>query len=137
MKYYIASKFKRRYYLREVRKAIVWLGHEVTSTWLDEETDYPSLSQAAKKLVAIRDYREIRQSQALLLDCMEPLGEGSGGGRENEFGFAQGIGICTVRIGPAYNPFHNMADYQFRDWDHFVDTLQKEGEQKDGRRKKG
>jgi len=137
MRYYIASRFKRRFYLREVRTALVWLGHTVTSTWLDEEVDFDSLTQEEKRMIACRDYKEIKESGVLLLDCAEPLGEGSGGGRENEYGFAQGIGICVVRVGPAYNPFHSLADFQFRNWDHFLDWIQKEGEHKDGRRKRG
>ncbi len=137
MRYYIASRFSRRTFLRDVRTALVWLGHKVTSTWLDEETDYDSLTQAQKREVAVRDYNQIKSSSALLLDAMDPLREGSGGGRENEFGFAQGIGICTVRIGPAHNPFHNLAELQFRNWDHFIEYIQREGEHKNERRKKG
>jgi len=137
MKYYIASKFKRRSFLREVRIALVWIGHEVTSTWLDEEMDFNSLSRAEHKVIARRDYDQIKASNVLLLDAMEPLNEGAGGGRENEYSFAQGIGLCTIRIGPARNVFHLLADFQYRNWDHFIESLQKEGEQKHGRRKKG
>jgi len=137
MRYYIASRFSRRPFLREIRTALVWLGHEVTATWLDEELDFDSLTQGQKRMIALRDEQEIKESGVLLLDCAEPLGEGSGGGRENEYGFARGIGLCTIRIGPAYNPFHNVANLQFRNWDHFLDWIQKEGEHKDGKRKKG
>jgi len=136
MKYYIASKFKRRSFLREIRTALVWLGHEVTSTWLDEELDFDALTRAEKKAVGKRDFDQIKQSDVLLLDAMEQLSEGSGGGRENEFSFAQGIGICTIRIGPAWNPFHLWANAQFRDWDHFIEHINKQGG-KNARRKKG
>jgi len=137
VKYYIASKFKRRSFLREVRKGLTFLGHTVTSTWIDEELDFNELTLSQKRHIAVRDKKEILRSTALLLDCMEPLSEGSGGGREYEAGFAEGIGVCVVRIGPAYSPFHNDIDTQFRNWDHFIEYIQKEGEQKDGRRKKG
>lgn len=136
MRYYIASRFSRRHYLRHIREEIHKLGHEVSSTWLDEELDYDSLTGEQKEKVALRDEQEIKDSGVLLLDAMEPLHEGSGGGREDEYGFARGRGMCTVRIGPAHNPFHNAANYCFRDWTHFLEYLTKEGVLANGERRK-
>jgi len=136
VKYYIASRFSRRSFLREVRTALVWMGHEVTSTWLDEDLDFNELTEKQKRAVATRDEHQIRESDVVLLDCEEPLSEGSGGGREYEAGFGKGSGLCLVRIGPAYNPFHSNADLRFRDWNHFIDYTQKEGTH-DVRQKRG
>ena len=123
MKFYIASRFSQREFLRHVRITLEMRGHKVTSTWLDETVDFDCLTKLEKRKVAERDHAEIRASDVLLLDTTSPLHEGSGGGREDEYGYANGRGINTIRVGPSLNPFHELADKEYESWSDFLKEL--------------
>ena len=123
MKFYIASRFSERVFLRLVRISLEMRGHKVTSTWLDEEVDFDRLTRLERRKVAIRDHAEIKAADRLILDTTSPLHEGSGGGREDEYGYANGRGINTIRIGPSLNPFHELADKEYESWSDFLKEL--------------
>lgn len=82
------------------------MGHMVTSRWLLEEgVSYQS---------ALRDMREIREADLLIIDTVDVTERG---GREWEIGYAQALGKPIVKVGPNRNVFHQFIPRTLKDWD--------------------
>jgi hypothetical protein len=125
MKIYIASRFADRVRLRKVADKIWTLGHEVTSTWLNEVTKMPSMTRAEFwQRLARKDLQEIAASDLFIRDVHRVSHTG---GADTEFGFAlarhQHCLIWTV--GYERNIFHTLADKHFANWDEAIKELKK------------
>jgi hypothetical protein len=105
---YIAGRYsaKKRLSLERDRLHALQLG-TVIGTWLDEEhLDYEEAPLHVRQEYALRDIRQVLESDLLILDTLEPNHRG---GREVEFGVALGTGITTWVVGPPRNVFHHTA----------------------------
>lgn len=118
MKIYIAGHFPCRYRLRPFRDQLQAMGHLVVSSWLDTPDVFDSISgdhgddQAICSRTASRDMADIAKAQTLILDT---IAEDPNGGREVEFGLAEGLPRYIV--GPYRNVFHRLASHRFNDWE--------------------
>ncbi len=121
MKIYLAGRFSAQDRLCVVRKRLQELGHEVTSTWLDEpkEKSYPNTTNEERGQYARRDLRDIARSQILALDLLLPP---SRGGLDVEFGVALADPRykTTYIVGEPRNLFHRLAAKQFANWEEFI-----------------
>jgi len=121
-KIYVAARFRDRKRLRAVRERIWKAGHVVVSTWLDEiiKPEWLTKDQWFKKL-AVKDLTEIKMADIMVLDTLEKLIPGAGGGRETEWGFAlaQFQDKLVILVGPRNQAFHYLADLHFQTWEGF------------------
>ena len=126
MRIYIAALFSSRARLREVRNELEALGHRVTASWLDDETQGPVFEEdrnAWRKSVAIRDMTEIKSSNCIILDTLDPVSDG----REVEWG----IGLTRMEmkryiVGPNRSVFHNLAHQSFVGWEQLLRYFSRE-----------
>ena len=126
MKIYIASRWSQRHYLHDIRSQLSQMQHQVVSSWLDEvdENDFGA-DHAFHRRLATRDLIEIATADLLLLDESIELSQGSGGGREVEYGFALAqfqFTRCWL-IGTPRNPFHYLAEQIFTTWEDCLDYV--------------
>src|ERR1039458_5245936 len=124
MKIYIASRFADRLRLRQVADKIWNMGHEITSTWLNEVTKTPSMTREEFwNCLARKDLQEIAASDLVIRDVHKIS---STGGADTEFGFAlarhQHCLVWTVGKAPR-NVFHTLADKHFDTWDAAIKEL--------------
>lgn len=92
MKIYIATRFDQQLDGRAIRAELEAMGHEVTSTWLDEPADKDPL-QAAED-----DLRDLDRADAILV-----VHQSSGGrGMWIEMGYAIAKGQIIILLG--WNP---------------------------------
>lgn len=116
MKIYLAAKFERRLFIRKRADQLWKLGHQITSTWLNETTKPESMTKEIffRKL-AIKDLCEIMAADLIILDTAE---QSTRGGKENEFGFALGQfqNKLVYIVGRKRSVFHELADMVFKNW---------------------
>ena len=127
---YIASKFYSRSRLIPIRQQLINEGFEVLSTWMIKDADMPTDDSAIfdslgdcledSKIMAIRDFQEVRRSDVFIIDTNDVS---STGGREVEFGYAKSEGVECLRVGPLRNVFHALADESFKTWDECLRYL--------------
>ena len=131
MKIYVASYFNTRARLYPIVRRIREAHHIVVSTWLDEPrpggqpdstTQTSDYSDDELAGFALRDYREIGQSDLLIVDTFD---ETPRGGREVELGFATGLGLFTWIVGPRRNVFHYVVDRHYETWEDCLHALHK------------
>lgn len=113
MRIYIAGKYEARARLIEWRGRLIGLGHEVTSTWLDETIKREESTPAYDVAAAQRDIEAIQGSDLFILDTLDLSVTG---GREVEYGIAYLRGCDLWVVGPRRNIFHQLADKHFIDW---------------------
>jgi hypothetical protein len=128
LKIYIGAKWSQREEMRKIRQELFRLGHEVVGTWIDEgdSNDFEN-NAVLQPRIAQRDVTQISIAELFILDTQNPLSEGSGGGREFEYGFAFGQfqhKICW-RVGPVRNPFHHLVNDAFDNWSELIECLEK------------
>ena len=116
MKIYCAASFVSRNRIRPFRDALWHMGHEVTSSWLDEVAQPANMThnEFFKKL-AMKDVSELMQADLVIVDVLEPS---STGGRDTELGLALGSFAKkqVYLVGPAVSVFHQLVDQQFNSW---------------------
>ncbi len=121
MKIYLAGRFSAKDRLCLVRGELQALGHEVTSTWLDEDSalSFDKLTPTQRKKFATRDLFDVRRSQLLILDLLLPP---SKGGCEVEFGFAlsEPRYRMTYTVGQPRNIFHYLAAQNLTNWEECI-----------------
>lgn len=121
MNLYIASLFDDRIRLRPIRDKLNEMGHKVVSTWLDEADEIlandPQTYADTPYDIAQRDYRQIRECDAIVLDTLNVTPRG---GREVELGYAVGIGKLAYLVGPKRNVFH----YTLPGWATWAEALE-------------
>lgn len=99
--------------MREIRAQIHLLGHEVISSWLDEDQSFNSIPEMAPGF-SFRDLGEVMASDLLIIDTFEGSNTG---GREVEYGAAIALGRPVWRVGPSRNIFHSIAKRTFNSWE--------------------
>lgn len=110
MRIYIAGRFSRQLEFREVAKRLTEMGHEVTSSWLDESVllnhSMHDITPAYSAKAAQHDLQDIDYADAVLFYAEDPLVGTPRGGRHVEFGYALAKGKLIFVIGPKENIFH-------------------------------
>jgi hypothetical protein len=123
MKIYIGGSITGRARLRSVRDSLWALGHDVTSTWLDEVLKSPHMhdDDFYRKLV-IKDLCEASAAELVIIDSID---RSSTGGSDCEFGFTLGRHHRAMLwlIGPIRSVFHLIADHHFDNWDDLLNYL--------------
>ncbi len=107
---YIAASWQNRFKLRTIRNRFNSIGVAVSSQWIDFDREYTDGDFGAE---ADRDYGDIEASNYLILDTTDTATKG---GREWEAGYATGIGLHILRVGPVITPFHARVNRSFEDW---------------------
>src|SRR5947209_3287299 len=117
MKIYVSGSFAARERLRPEAHKLWKAGHEITSSWLDEITQPPSLDEKSfwRKL-AIKDLGEIRAADMVIVDTQT---QSSTGGLYAELGMAASSVTPKAiwHIGPIKCVFETLADRHFENWD--------------------
>ncbi|MBG6211563.1 nucleoside 2-deoxyribosyltransferase [Labrenzia sp. EL_126] len=134
MKIYLASRYSRAPELREIRRQLQEMGHEVTSRWLDggHEIKPGGSDQAAddeRARFAREDWSDMEAADCVVSFTEEPRKTNTRGGRHVEFGGALALGKKCVVIGWQENVFHHMQQVEFHpNWAsaslHFAGTGQ-------------
>jgi hypothetical protein len=118
MRVYVSGTWTERGRLRLMAERLRMLGHEVVSTWLDEQ-DRPEWMPEGKwqERLAAKDVAEVCQADAIILDVD---GRSTTGGRYVEWGVAchPRALILRVVVGrlPDTDIFGKLADHHYRDW---------------------
>lgn len=112
---YIAAPWANRATARVVRDELRTLGHEVTSSWLDEAGDAGSVPSdpEAGRAAATTDFLDIdRAALFLVLTDPRPIGAG----HHVELGYALAHRKHIVVVGLIKSTFHYLADHIYPDW---------------------
>lgn len=120
MKIYVSGTYSAQARLREQATRLFHLGHNITSTWLNEvmQPKHVTLEQWFAKL-AIKDLAEVAAADCIILD---KDGQSTTGGRFVEWGFATGrFNMLKVIVGGStLGVFDTLADEKFTTWDGVV-----------------
>ena len=114
MNVYIAAPFSCR---NEAISVMSWLeqqGHGVTSRWL--WSDHGDEGRAARE-----DLEDVRAADVLLALNFEGWQEKGRGGRHVEFGYALGLDLRLIIVGPRENVFHSLPSVE--QYDTFEECL--------------
>ncbi len=124
MKVYIASRFADRKRLRTMADKIWALGHEVSSTWLQEVHKKKELTrQEFWEHLARKDFQEISKSDLLIRD-VHTISHTGGADIETGFALAQHQNCMVWIVGKPRNVFHTLADKVFPNWTACLKELQ-------------
>ena len=130
MNIYLAGRFSAGPSLRVIRRQLEDLGHEITSTWLDEPSNlsFEKLTDEQRRNFAARDLFDVGRAQVLALDLLLPP---SRSGCEVEFGFALSSPRykTTYIVGAPRNLFHFLAVKTFETWEEFICHVKKQTSQ--------
>ena len=114
MKIYLAARYVRAAEMRDARRVLESLGHEVISSWIDMPV---ASTPDARAYLAAMAVEEIRACDTLI----SFTGEGGLGGRHAEFGIALALGRRLVVTGPREHVFHDLPEVEWHpDWVHLV-----------------
>jgi nucleoside 2-deoxyribosyltransferase len=128
MHIYIASRWGRRDEALSYAEALERCGYTVTSTWIHQPVSemYDNDSNESAR-GALKDLKEIRNSDALVYlseDGGNPWGRG---GRHVEFGYAVALSKRVMIVGPLENLFHFLPEVlQFDTIDDLFQYLKEE-----------
>ena len=112
--FYLAARFSRREELRGYRDDLLQLGHHVTASWIDLETQDPTRASACAR----QDIADIVAADCLIAFTEFDRSSWTCGGRHFEAGFAFAVGKRLMIIGPCENVFYSLPDWrQFDTWD--------------------
>lgn len=125
VKIYIASRFADRKRLRPYADKIWHLGHEVTSTWLNEVNKMPGMTKEEFwRVLAEKDLVELGQADLIIRDVHAISHTG---GADVEWGLAISQFQHKLRwlIGPTRNVFHTLAHRRFDSWELCLNALKR------------
>ena len=127
LKIYLASRYLRRDELREYRKQLKDLGHEITSRWLAERKDQTStmhdLQSAQHEVIATRDLEDIDAADMFVVFGNEPRNQ-KRGGHWVELGYAIGKGKEAVVLEEQENSFCFLESITFyKTFEEFLEGL--------------
>lgn len=119
MRIYVSGSWASRDKLRPMAQALRAMGHQVSSSWLDEQEKPVAMNEIAwRKRIAMKDVAEVSGSDAIIMDINE---DSTTGGRFVEWGVACNpqAYITRILVGPetAGDFFGHLADFHFPDWD--------------------
>jgi hypothetical protein len=123
MKVYLAARYSRNPEMRVVERALLALGHVVTSRWirgghrLPEEIGHAA-AEALRAAWAAEDLEDLEAADVLVAFTEEARVERPGtpvsrGGRHVEFGYALGRKMPVVIVGHRENVFHCLPQVCF------------------------
>lgn len=121
MRIYIAGTFLDQKPLREVAAKAWELGHEITSTWLQEVKKPAEMPMDVfQRKLAIKDLCEVARADMVIQDNRQ-----SSGGKNAEWGFALGEFQHKLLwlVGKPTNVFQQLADRQFENWEQCLEAL--------------
>lgn len=123
MRIYLAAPFRKRLEIRAIADRLWNAGFDIVSTWIHEarKPEYMTHAEFFKKL-GVKDLCEISMADCVILDVRE---SSETGGKEVEWGFALGQWHrkLLVIVGEARNPFHELADLTYVDWDTCIEEV--------------
>ena len=126
MKVYISGSYNEQARLREESHKLFALGHQITSTWLNEVQQPTHLTHDEwfQKL-AVKDLCEVASADCIILDLD---GDSTSGGRYTELGYALGrYNMLVIVVGASrYGVFNTLANKQFCNWDEVIKHFTKE-----------
>jgi nucleoside 2-deoxyribosyltransferase len=133
MRLYFAARFSRRDEMREYRKVLEDLGHEVTSRWIneDERQDLKNKSrQEVSEIVAVEDLEDLAKSDVVL----NFTGNGKStktkapkGGRHWEGGVGFALNKPSIVIGEPEHAFHWLPNVdRYASFEEYLDSLEVE-----------
>lgn len=116
MKVYLAAQYHRKEEIRKYADDLRHIGHEVTSSWLEEPhaptTQLIDLTDQQHRDYAIQDIVDIVQADSLVFFSVPDTELTVRGGRHVEFGYALARGIPIIVVGPKENIFHYLKGIQ-------------------------
>ena len=101
---YLAARYDRREEMIPYTKQLEAEGHEVTSRWIFEG-EHETYGQLWRTKAEI-DLRDIDRSEVIVLFTEDPETFWVRGSRHFELGYAFGIGLMCITVGPRENIFH-------------------------------
>lgn len=117
---YLASAYRRKGEIRGYREELKRYGHVVQASWLDEpdQYDYQTVENdpALGATFARKALFDIAGSRRIIVFT----GDIGRGGNQLEQGFAMGLGLEVVIVGPNANLFSLLANRQFATWEAFL-----------------
>ena len=119
MNLYLAARYSRRLELCDYAASMEARGHHITSRWLlgSHQAENDQLQRGAEaERFAAEDLDDVRRAHAVIAFTEPPRSNTSRGGRHVEFGYALGLGIPLVIVGPRENVFGCLVD-QFEGWE--------------------
>jgi nucleoside 2-deoxyribosyltransferase len=119
---YLAARYSRRLELCGYAAELESAGHRVTSRWLlgNHQAENEQLHRGAEaERFAAEDLADVRAAALVVAFTEAPRTSNSRGGRHVEFGYALGIGIAVVIVGPRENVFGCLVP-QFESWRDFT-----------------
>lgn len=123
MRLYLAAPFRKRLEIRAIADKLWNAGFDIVSSWIHEarKPEYLSHTDFMFKL-GLKDLCEISMADCVILDARD---SSETGGKEVEWGFAIGQWHrkLLVVVGKPRNPFHELADLYFDDWDGCITTM--------------
>ena len=123
MKIYVGGTFGDQKDLRAEADRLWALGHEITSTWLQEVKRPSDMTEDTfRAKLAIKDMAEVKRADLLILDNRQ-----KSGGKNVEWGIALGEHqhMQLWLVGESSNVFHELADRRFDNWDEVMYYLGK------------
>lgn len=112
---YLAGRYDRR---RELEAYAAQLpgGWYSTARWLTGAHE-GSIDPERLRLCAQEDLEDIRKSDVIVVFTEDPLTTGyTSGGRHVETGYAIGMGLPIILVGPVENVFHLIPTRRYATW---------------------
>lgn len=122
MNVYLAARYSRRLELCGYAAELYADGHHVTSRWLlgNHQAENDQLHRGADaERFAAEDLADVSEAALVVAFTEVPRTSNSRGGRHVEFGYALGLGIAVVIVGPRENVFGCLVP-QFETWRDFT-----------------
>jgi len=127
MRIYLCARYGRRLEMTDIARQLIAYGNNIVSSWI-----YPALEDMDRLATptqqgefAAVDLTEIRRADTFICftECPTDIAHHRGG-RHVEFGYALGLGIDCVIIGPRETWFHSLP--QVQQWDTWEEFLRSE-----------
>lgn len=92
MRIYLAARYGRRLEMLALASRLREQGHEITSRWLEGETE-------ECEEWAVRDAEDVARAEILVFHAEPHRSSNVGGGRHWEFGYAWALGRVCIVVG--------------------------------------
>ena len=122
MKFYLAGRWANQENLKVARERLIQLGYTVTSRWLDRNRDVDPTPEFFKQhgaKIALQDFNDIYDADALVLDLLG--GRGRRSGMMTEFGYAWAKEKMLITIGEPDDVFTQLAHIKMPSWQALFD----------------
>jgi hypothetical protein len=125
---YLAGHYSRKNAIRRAAFDLTTADVEVVSTWHEEKfapnVSIVSISDSFLRRAAKRDRRELRQATHFVFFSVDPDFRFTRGGHCWENGYADGLGLKVVVVGPRQHIFHYLKGRKhISTWEHALEWL--------------